>query len=147
MTRKQLVQKMKPILLRRRDALRRSLNGELAHFSTSDEKTVGDEADWALDCDYGLINSQLAETESRELEQIEHALQQMRDGQYGVCESCGKNIPVARLQALPYASNCIRCQLAKERGTIPFHVRADGSRVKHNEDEFRFPPMDMSLVV
>lgn len=147
MARKQIVQKMKPILVRRRDLLRSSLNGELAHFNTSDEKTVGDEADSALDSDYGFINSQLAETESRELERIEHALQQMREGQYGVCELCGKNIPLARLQALPYATNCIGCQRAIERDETSRQLQTDWSRVTDNEDESRFSTLDMTSLV
>lgn len=147
MTRKQTVQKMKPILVRRRDLLRSSLNGELAHFNTSDEKTVGDEADSALDSDYGFINSQLAETESRELEQIEHALQQMREGRYGVCELCGKNIPLARLQALPYATNCIGCQRAAERDETSWQLQTDWSRVSDNEDESRLSMMDITSLV
>ena len=36
------------------------------------------------------INSQLAEVESRELANIEKALEQMREGTYGVCENCDK---------------------------------------------------------
>lgn len=116
MTRIQLFQQLESVLLRRREALRRSLSDELAHFNTSEERIVGDQADSALDADYGFINSQLAETESRELALIEHALERMGEGRYGDCEECGKKIPTARLQALPYATTCIDCQRASERG-------------------------------
>ena len=114
MRRAQLIQKMQPILLRRRDELRRTIGGELSRFNTSDERTVGDRADDAVDDDYGLINSQLAEEESRELARIEEALERMRRGEYGVCSQCGRQIPLARLQALPYAVTCIKCQQSGE---------------------------------
>ena len=39
----------------------------------------------------------------------------MRDGQYGVCEGCSCSIPMARLNALPYATLCINCQRESER--------------------------------
>lgn len=140
MTRKQLLRRMRTILLRRREALQRSLGGELGRFNTSDDRTVGDDADMAVDTDYGYINSQLAENESRELEQIEHALEQMRAGRYGLCDTCGKNIAVSRLQALPYASKCIRCQRATERQRPSAPLPAAPPRAtQDDEQDRRFP--------
>ena len=43
------------------------------------------------------------------LRKVEHALDRVEKGTYGVCESCGQSIPVARLEALPYASLCVDC--------------------------------------
>ncbi len=45
----------------------------------------------------------------RILSEIELALERMKNGEYGTCESCGENIPEARLQALPWARFCIHC--------------------------------------
>ena len=39
----------------------------------------------------------------------------MKAGEYGVCEVCSKKIPMARLDALPYATMCIECQREIER--------------------------------
>ncbi|MCS6844573.1 MAG: TraR/DksA family transcriptional regulator [Caldilineales bacterium] len=44
------------------------------------------------------------------LDQVERALARMDKGTYGVCERCSEPIDYARLEALPYASLCIRCQ-------------------------------------
>lgn len=38
------------------------------------------------------------------LEKVEHARRRMENGTYGICEVSGKPIPVARLEALPYAT-------------------------------------------
>jgi DnaK suppressor protein len=43
------------------------------------------------------------------LRKVEHALDRVEAGSYGVCESCGQSIPVARLEALPYATLCVDC--------------------------------------
>ncbi|MDD5742193.1 MAG: TraR/DksA C4-type zinc finger protein [Candidatus Peribacteraceae bacterium] len=40
----------------------------------------------------------------------------MRDGTYGICEGCGLNIPVARLEAIPETPVCIKCADDIERG-------------------------------
>lgn len=43
-------------------------------------------------------------------EQVERALQRLRDGAYGICEGCGQRIPEARLQYQPAATRCVECQ-------------------------------------
>jgi DnaK suppressor protein len=44
------------------------------------------------------------------VDEIDRALAKMDAGTYGVCERCGKDIPKARLKALPYASLCVACK-------------------------------------
>jgi len=51
----------------------------------------------------------LIENEGVTLEQIEAALERVEDGTYGMCEECGARIPKSRLQAIPYATMCVRC--------------------------------------
>lgn len=43
------------------------------------------------------------------LRKVEHALDLIERGAYGVCESCGTDIPTARLDALPHANYCVNC--------------------------------------
>ena len=47
--------------------------------------------------------------------EVRDALRQMQAGTYGICSSCGGEIPEARLQARPEATRCIDCQLEFER--------------------------------
>jgi DnaK suppressor protein len=49
------------------------------------------------------------------LSQTEHALARIEAGTYGVCESCGKPIGKARLQAFPRATLCVECKQREER--------------------------------
>lgn len=43
------------------------------------------------------------------LDKVERALSRMERGEYGICEACGKSIPVARLEALPYVTLDVDC--------------------------------------
>jgi RNA polymerase-binding protein DksA len=44
-----------------------------------------------------------------EIDAIEGALDRIADGTYGVCVTCEAAIPVARLEAVPFARTCIAC--------------------------------------
>ena len=45
-----------------------------------------------------------------QLAEIEHALEKFEKGTYGLCDSCGKPIDPARLEALPQANLCLSCK-------------------------------------
>ena len=47
--------------------------------------------------------------------QIEAALKRVRDESFGVCTRCEREIGQRRLQVIPWAALCIRCQEALER--------------------------------
>jgi DnaK suppressor protein len=49
------------------------------------------------------------------LVQNERALERIASGTYGICESCGKPIGKARLQAFPRATLCVTCKQREER--------------------------------
>jgi hypothetical protein len=48
-------------------------------------------------------------------EQVERALQRLREGAYGICEGCARRIPVARLKYQPAATRCVECQAHWDR--------------------------------
>ena len=103
--------------------------------------------DAALDSAQDEINSQLAEVESRELSSIDKVLEQMREGSYGICEHCHKKIPMARLNALPYATTCIDCQREAERSGGDLGDGADWSKVLDASEESEFSIGDIELDV
>jgi DnaK suppressor protein len=51
----------------------------------------------------------------RKLESLDHALEMTEKGTYGICESCGERIDRARLEILPQATLCLKCQRAYEQ--------------------------------
>ena len=115
MARKDAIIQVRQVLIKRRDALRKALAGDLSLLKELRAQSAGDVVDAALDSAQDEISSQLAEVESRELASIEKALERMREGQFGICESCNGKIPIARIKALPYAVLCIDCQREYER--------------------------------
>lgn len=64
-----------------------------------------------------LVDLNLAEIErdTQELKAIQDALARLRRGEYGYCQRCGEEISPRRLEALPHATLCIRCQTQIER--------------------------------
>ncbi len=45
----------------------------------------------------------------KELASINRALVKIDDGEYGICDRCGRQIAAARLKALPYTTLCVEC--------------------------------------
>jgi len=148
MTRKEAILNMHQVLIKRRDALRKALAGDLSLLKELRAQASGDVVDAALDSVQDEISSQLAEVESRELARIEIALERMRDGQYGICEACQINIPMARLNALPYATLCIKCQREAEREGSGGRADVDWSRLLDvNSSETELSISDIELDV
>ncbi len=54
------------------------------------------------------------ESESVEIQEIDDALERLRDGSFGICEDCGMRIPMRRLEAIPYARLCLSCKMLEE---------------------------------
>jgi RNA polymerase-binding transcription factor DksA len=48
-------------------------------------------------------------------EQVEHALERVREGAYGICEGCARKIPMERLRYQPAATRCVECQSQWDR--------------------------------
>lgn len=58
-----------------------------------------------------------ASAEGRLLYNVNEALRRLYRSEYGVCESCGKDIAKARLEAVPYATLCVTCQEKQEKSS------------------------------
>lgn len=114
MSRKESIKKLREQLVRRRDALQQALEGDLSLLRELHQERTGDVLDAAADTVQDELNSQLIEAESRELTAINDALDRIKFGNYGECEGCGKPIPLTRLRAIPYATDCIGCRRQAE---------------------------------
>jgi DnaK suppressor protein len=64
-----------------------------------------------------IVDVNLAEIDrdAAELRRIDAALKRLSAGSYGICIDCGQMIPLARLEAEPTASRCVRDQDLYER--------------------------------
>jgi RNA polymerase-binding transcription factor len=133
MKRNDFIRKMEQRLVNRRMAIRRVLAGDVNSLSSVTDTGVGDEIDATVLNEQAEIEGQLAEVESRELGRIDAALEKIRQGLYGRCEACGQSIKVVRLQAVPYATECIRCARSAERRTQRFGTRGGWDRIDSGE--------------
>jgi DnaK suppressor protein len=52
----------------------------------------------------------ICDRENLRIQKIEQALEDMANGAYGICERCGVDITIKRLQANPLARHCLRCK-------------------------------------
>jgi DnaK suppressor protein len=106
------------------DRLREEINDLRLEITKAESQIAeGDSTDGAGD-DQADVGAKTYEREhemslaynSRDLlVQNERALERIEEGTYGVCESCGKPIGKARLQAFPRATLCVTCKQREER--------------------------------
>ncbi|GAA2372876.1 hypothetical protein Cme02nite_01430 [Catellatospora methionotrophica] len=52
---------------------------------------------------------------SEQLEKLQTALSRLEAGTFGVCARCGQQVPVIRLEVMPWATHCVPCQSALEK--------------------------------
>jgi len=108
-------------------ALRARLRGDVSQMAEAALKKSRSEANGDLSsmpihmADLGSDNFEqeftlsLMETEGDTLELIEASLERIEEGTYGQCEECGGKIPKTRLNAIPYASLCVKCASLQEQ--------------------------------
>lgn len=109
--------------------------GDLAHYGNHQADAGTD----AFDRDFALS---LVSSEQDALNEIEEAIQRMRDGSYGVCEVTGKPINNERLLAVPFARFSVEGQKEYEKNKRrkmsrdPGNIFADGDdTLKLSSDE------------
>ena len=129
MPRKDFVKKMANILTERRDALRQAVSGDDSLLKELSRRSDGDVVDFASASSSGELSSQLAESRNRELSLIEEALKRVKDGTFGKCKGCNRNIKQARMQALPNAACCIECKRAAEEAGVEPNAVLDWSSI------------------
>ena len=101
--------------------LRNRLRGDVSHLTNEALRQLGGEASGSLSntpihmADLGTDNFEqeftlgLIQNEEQALDEIGGALDRIEQGTFGRCEECHKEIPRARLQALPYTRYCVEC--------------------------------------
>jgi DnaK suppressor protein len=90
-------------------------SGELEVRDATDDATTAQGTSEALEEDA------LA---SQTLIQVQDALKRIEAGTYGKCLTCGKQIPAARLEAVPWAAYCVEDQEKQDRAA---HAQTGGS--------------------
>jgi len=98
----------------RRDELGRELAGLTAPpeagANLSFGKRVGDGTAEAVE---RITTTVTARALTKSVAQIDRALEKVEDGTYGVCDTCGTEIPEERLEAIPATSLCVQCSTGR----------------------------------
>ncbi len=106
------IERFKLRLEEMRRQLMRSLKGSTDEVKTPDEATgySQHQADQGTD-DFGrTINLEVTSKEYSLLRQIERALEKIENNTYGICDITQEEIPLARLEAIPYAVMTVKAQ-------------------------------------
>lgn len=103
-----------------RDGITHSLQGTTAEVKTPEEATgySQHQADEGTDDFDRTIKLELTSNEYAILRQIDRALEKVKDGTYGVCDLTGEEIPLPRLEAVPYATMTVSAQEKLEKGLL-----------------------------
>lgn len=114
------IEKFKKRLEEMQKQLTHSLKGSTAEVKTPDEATgySQHQADQGTDDFDRTISLEVTSKEYGILRQIERALEKISEQTYGVCDITGEEIPVARLNAVPYAVMTVKAQEKFEKGLL-----------------------------
>ena len=105
--------KFKKVLMEKRDDLQQVVRSKKEY--DLQEAEIGDEIDSASQNTEKEMLFELTDSEKQTIEAIEYALKKIDKSRYGKCELCGTEIPVKRIQAIPWVRYCISCQTKSEK--------------------------------
>jgi DnaK suppressor protein len=115
---KKKIDTFKKRLETRQQELRRTVTRTQADGRTADEDTAQDIADRAASSYNKEFLFSQSNNERQLLQMVEGALARIREGSFGECISCGREINPKRLEAVPWTRHCIECQEKLEQGIL-----------------------------
>ena len=116
--------KLKSVLLKRRQEMLQ----QVAHWEFEREELEQhaiEPIDSAQIENLALLIRKLDDRGKEEIGEIELALTKMSSDRYGVCELCGKSIPIKRLKVLPATRLCRNCAQKYESAQTPRNHHRD----------------------
>ena len=102
----------------RQQELRRTVSRTEQDGRTGDEDSAQDIADRAASSYTKEFLFHQSNNDRQLLAMVESALDRIRQGSFGECISCGKEINAKRLEAVPWTRHCIECQEKLEQGIL-----------------------------
>jgi DnaK suppressor protein len=115
---KKKLESFKKRLETRQLELRRMVSRTEQDGRTIDEDSAQDIADRAASSYTKEFLFHQSNNDRQLLAMVETALSRIREGSFGECISCGKEINAKRLEAVPWTRHCIECQEKAEQGLL-----------------------------
>lgn len=109
------LEEIKEKLIAEREILINKLRGN--DLSIDDSETP-DPVDLAVKNYSKNVMMAVSENDNRQLVLINEALERIEDEEYGFCQNCEEEINVRRLDAVPWARYCLKCQELQEQGLL-----------------------------
>src|SRR5208337_5246947 len=102
----------------RRNELRHMVVRNQQDGRTADDEATQDVADRAASSYNKEFLFSQSNNERQLLQMVDRALLRIREGSFGECIHCGKEINAKRLDAVPWTRHCIECQEKLEQGLL-----------------------------
>ena len=112
------IEKFKTILEKLRTKIFKNLEETTKNVTRNDEKKgySQHQADEGTDDFEKNINIEVSNKEHTILQQIDRSLEKIKEGTYGICDLTNEEIPIKRLEAMPYATTTVKAQEKLEKG-------------------------------
>jgi len=115
---KRKVKSYRDRLLARREGLVGQVEAAEMYSRERDSEATQDPADMAANAYTKELLVSMSANDRKLLELIDEALDRIEEGEYGECVHCGEPVQEKRLEAVPWARHCLRCQDLQERGLL-----------------------------
>jgi DnaK suppressor protein len=115
---KRKVKTFRDKLLARREGLVGQVQQAELYSRERDAEATQDPADMAANAYTKELLVSMSDNDRQLLNLIDEALERIEDGEYGNCVRCEEPLPDKRLEAVPWARHCVRCQDLQERGLL-----------------------------
>ena len=109
------IEQFKNNLLDRRVQIEKNLTGTTLELDGMRELDLSDEGDYAAASAETVVDSAILVQQRKELNEIELALDKIKQGTYGICEMCEEPIGKLRLEVKNFARFCITCREINEK--------------------------------
>ncbi|MEJ7617204.1 MAG: TraR/DksA family transcriptional regulator [Pyrinomonadaceae bacterium] len=115
---KRKVKNYRDRLLARRENLSGQVMEAESYSRERDSEATQDPADMAANAYNKELLFSMSNNDRVLLEMIDEALARIEIGDYGECINCGELVQEKRLEAVPWARYCLKCQDLQERGLL-----------------------------
>ncbi|MCZ7651884.1 MAG: TraR/DksA family transcriptional regulator [Thermoanaerobaculia bacterium] len=106
------------LLLQKREELLAMYRNDLRLGQEASDGPTEDIVDRANNSYTRELSFSISDAERTRVLQIDAALGRIEKGSFGRCGHCSREIPVVRLEALPWANLCVECQELLEKGLL-----------------------------
>jgi DnaK suppressor protein len=115
---KRKVKTFRDKLLDRREGLVGQVQEAEKYSRERDSEATQDPADMAANAYTKELLVSMSANDRQLLALVDEALERIETGEYGDCVHCNEPVQEKRLDAVPWARHCLRCQDLQERGLL-----------------------------